>query len=86
MAENQFNVDKTIRIEVELEKTGDDSFPEFSYVALLDELNKVDTQTNGLNKSDQGKSVFLGSFILSFYRLQITEIHKNPNFFTDKLY
>ena len=72
MAENQFNVDKTIRIEVELEKTGDDSFPEFSYVALLDELNKVDTQTNGLNKSDQGKSIFSGSFILSFYQFQIT--------------
>ena len=30
----------TVRIEVELEKTGDDSFPEFSYVALTEELNK----------------------------------------------
>jgi len=41
MANDQFNVKNTIRIEVELEKTGDDSFPEFSYVALLDELNKT---------------------------------------------
>ena len=30
----------TVRIQVELEKTGDDSFPEFSYVALVDELKK----------------------------------------------
>ena len=38
---DQLNQKKTIRIEVELEKTGDDSFPEFSYVALVDELNKA---------------------------------------------
>ena len=33
----------TVRIEVELEKTGDDSFPEFPYVALVDELKKRNT-------------------------------------------
>ena len=38
----------TVRIEVELEKTGDDSFPEFSYVALTEELS-------GLNKKQTKK-------------------------------
>ena len=42
----------TVRIEVELEKTGDDSFPEFSYVALTEELNK--NRPNG-SKKDKGE-------------------------------
>ena len=47
-----FNSKRTVRIEVELEKTGDDSFPEFSYVALVDELNKIDPKQKS---EDQGK-------------------------------
>ena len=43
----------TVRIEVELEKTGDDTFPEFSFVALVEELNKArDTSIKTKEKGD----------------------------------
>ena len=45
----------TVRIEVELEKTGDDSFPEFSYVALVDELKKQNPNSKPPNGADKGK-------------------------------
>lgn len=43
----------TVRIEVELEKTGDDSFPEFSYVALVDELKKQNPNSKPPNGADK---------------------------------
>ena len=47
----------TVRIEVELEKTGDDSFPEFSYVALVDELKKQNPNSKPPNGADKGKMI-----------------------------
>ena len=55
----------TVRIEVELEKTGDDSFPEFSYVALVDELKKQNPNSKPPNGADKGNRR-LFSYVVSY--------------------
>lgn len=64
----------TVRIEVELEKTGDDSFPEFSYVALVDELKKQNPNSKPPNGADKGTNKCIQQQLLNSFCLAAADL------------